>query len=1179
VKKKELSNPFSTGGGGVHFEASVQASFVTLMITGGYAPCLPSWPIVEVKLQGKIDGFDTDDLIVFVEDPDSKERRKLLGQVKHSISITKGSELLGEVLKAAWDDFNNPGLFTKGKDSIVLITGPISATDQHNVCWLLDQAKKTKEPDDFYRRVEQTNFSPPKCVEKLEAIAFHLKAANGSDLSNDRVHEFLRHFHLLGYDLDNETGVSLSLLHSHISQFHPKFPGWAWARVVDVVQTWNKAAGSITTDDLPDDLLNSFKTRLAEIPDRFPKELAASETASSTDWGHHPGSTLLALATLIGSWNEKNENDMREFSALLGTEYDSWVDKAREILHSADSPLSVKDGVWKVAHRPEMLSLLGSRILDQNLDTFRAIAIRVLKERDPAFDLATADRYAANIYGKMPSFSPPFRKGVSEGLALLGNYPDAPTNCSNNKAEKVSVLAVREILSGSDWVVWGSLNNLLPTLAEAAPTVFLDAVESALRQTPCPFDEIFAQEGNGLTGSNYLTGLLWGLESLAWDAELLVRVCVVLGELASRDPGGNWANRPSNSLATILLPWLPQTLGSPQKRLVAVRTVLNEQPKVGWNLLLHLLPGHHQTSSGSHRPSWRKTIPEDWSKGVTQGEYRQQITAYAELAIDVADSNPERLSQLASRFDDLPRPAFERLLSTLRSDRVRNLPEGQRREVWDALITFTSKHRRFADAEWALPGNLVEEIEEAAKGLAPTNPFDLYQHLFSERDFDLYEENGDWEEQQRRLGERRETAISEILRAGGVSDVVRFAETVKSPRQVGHALGGINDESIDRYLLPSFLGQSGARKHFVDAYVWRRHVICGWDWCDRTARPEWTLEQKARFLCQLPFVRETWERVDRLLGEEERLYWTAVWANPYQSEGADLAYAIDKLIEYNRANAAIDCLSKMLHDKQSISVKTAVQALLAVNADSGSTDTHDVVQLIQFLQSDSNVSEEDLFRVEWAYLPLLDSYGRGKPQLLERKLATDPEFFCELIRLIYRSNKAAQDAEERSDSTKSVATNAWRLLHDWSMPPGTQSDGTFSGQLFLEWLETVKRICSESGHLDVALIEAGEVLIHTPPDPNGLWIDEIVAASLNGRDNESLRRGFTTAIYNSRGVHWVDPTGKPEMALAEQYRRKAEDVENAGFQRLAATLKEVAASYEREAQQVRAEHNNEKTDA
>ncbi|AOS23761.1 hypothetical protein [Xanthomonas oryzae] len=125
MSRKKLSNPFSTGGGGILFEAHVQAAFVTLMITGGYAPCFPSKPIVGIKLQGKVDGYATDDLIVTTEDASSKVTQRMLGQVKHSIAFTKGDKLLGEVLQAAWDDYNNPAVFTQGKDTIALITGPL----------------------------------------------------------------------------------------------------------------------------------------------------------------------------------------------------------------------------------------------------------------------------------------------------------------------------------------------------------------------------------------------------------------------------------------------------------------------------------------------------------------------------------------------------------------------------------------------------------------------------------------------------------------------------------------------------------------------------------------------------------------------------------------------------------------------------------------------------------------------------------------------------------------------------------------------------------------------------------------------------------------------------------------------------------------------------------------------
>ncbi len=60
--------------------------------------------------------------------------------------------------------------------------------------------------------------------------------------------------------------------------------------------------------------------------------------------------------------------------------------------------------------------------------------------------------------------------------------------------------------------------------------------------------------------------------------------------------------------------------------------------------------------------------------------------------------------------------------------------------------------------------------------------------------------------------------------------------------------------------------------------------------------------------------------------------------------------------------------------------------------------------------------------------------------------------------------------------------------------------------------------------------------------------------------------------------HWVDPTGKPERELANQFRAKAEEVENAGFQRFAVTLRVLADSYDHEAELVISDLNVGKDD-
>ncbi|ELA7286597.1 hypothetical protein Q9885_001694 [Vibrio parahaemolyticus] len=1171
INKKNLSNSFSTGGGGVHFESHVQASFVSLMLTGGHAPCLPCWPITEIKLQGKIDGFDTDDLIVFVEDLNSKEKRKLLGQVKHSISITKGSVVFREVIQAAWNDFNNPKIFTKGKDIIALITGPLSATDAHNVQWLLNQARHTKNVDEFFRNVREAKFSPPKSIDKLEALQYHLKIANGgNEISKDELYDFLNHFHLLGYDLGNEFGVVLSLLHSHISQYNQEYPQWVWSRVVDIVQTWNQDAGTITANKIPEDLLDAFKEKVVteiEIPSKLEVDLEKTKT----DWSQHPDATYLALAVLIGGWNEKNEYDLEVIVHFLGITYDEWLKKAREILHIQNSPLSLRNGIWKVSNRLELWSLLGSRAFDQNLQTFKSLAISVLKEPDPAFELPVEERYAASVHGKIMKYSSVLRKGIAEGLAMLGCQPELCINCSQGKAEITSLLTIRELLTDADWVLWGSLNSLLPTLAEAAPSEFLEAVEKSLSIEPSPFDELFSQEANGITGGNYLTGLLWALEGLAWDEQYLVRACVTLAELASHDPGGQWANRPSNSLTTILLPWLPQTLASVDKRKVAVKTILNEWPDIAWNLLVRLLPGQHKTSSGTHKPSWRRIIPDDWGKDVTNQEYWQQTSFYAELAVSSVGDDIDRLSLLIEHFDSLPNPAFEKFIQLLASQAISDLPEEKLLLIWDHLNTLINKHRRFSDAKWALPEELVARIEQVAEKLAPVNPFNLYQHLFTDRDFELYEKNSDWEEQRRKLDARRESAILEIFQQYGAEGVIRFAESVSSSHQVGYVLGQIADEVFERTLLPDFLAPSNdKRKALVSSFIWQRYYLRGWEWCDAIDKSDWTPGQVGQFLACLPFIRETWERAEQYLQVYESEYWERTSANAHNTND-DLSIAIDKLIEFGRPYAAINCLNRMLHDNQPINSVQCVRALLSAlssHEPSSTMDGYNIVELIKYLQVAPEVSHDDLFRIEWAYIPLLDGHRGATPQYLDSRLANDPEFFCEVIRLIYRSKNEEQSQRESNDASKAIARNAWKLLYEWKTPPGTQKDGIFKKECFTEWLQKVKEACTESGHLDIALITIGEVLIYTPPDPEGLWINSEVAAALNSRDAENMRDGYRTGMYNSRGAHWVDPSGAPEIELAKQFRSKAEEVENAGFQRFAITLRDLADGYDQEAERI-----------
>ena len=913
------------------------------------------------------------------------------------------------------------------------------------------------------------------------------------------------------------------------------------------------------------------------------EKIRSNSSDGHQDWNRHEYAPDLAIANLLGSWNELNEADVEIVSQLIDDEdYAKWILKMREMLSQAISPVRYVNGKWYVDDRKELWQVLGKRVFDESLNALKQCAIAVLSECDPQFDLPPDERYTARISGKTLKYSSTLRKGLAETLALLGTAPDALINFSPQhrgwKPKDTADFVVREILENADWVLWGSLRGLLSTLAEAAPDKFLDAAENALQRSPCPFDALFAQEGAPITGSSYMSDLLWALETLAWDAEYLVRVCVILGKLASRDPGGPWANRPADSLSMILLPWLPQTIAPVEKRKVAIQTLCDELPEIAWNLIVSLLPGQNQITTGTRKPAWRNTIPVDWKEKVTRQDYRDQVAFCAERAVSIAGCDPDKLGELIDHLAGFPKPSFHALLETLASDSITALSEEKRLHLWDKLVKFISRHRRLSGEKGTRNDGSLAPIEAVANELAPKNPLNLYRRLFSRSIWDHSTKSEDWTKQ---LDRDRQQAIKEILACGGVELVLRFAEVVEAPWDVGRSLGAIAQVENDRRLLPALLETENDKLAlFANNYVRSRQNIAGWKWVDGFDISNWSASQIGRFLAALPFTREAWHRATKWLGKSEEEYWSKTSANPYSTD-EDLRFAIDKLIAHGRPHAAIKCLMcQMDLGKQPLDNALCVKALRAAISSyepSHEVETHSIIAIVKALQDDPKTDPDALFQIEWAYLRLLDKYYHpdASPKTLKNRLASDPEFFCEVIRLVYRSKRETESPQQLDDRDKVIADNAYELLRNWQTPPGTQADGRFLPEQFEKWFKRTKEACVESGHLEVALRRIGEVLIHAPPDPKGLWIHRTLASALNTEDAGEMRDGFRVGIYNARGVHVVDPTGKPERELAEKYRQQAEEVENAGYHRFAITLRNLEKEYNREAEVYVAEHQRE----
>ena len=878
---------------------------------------------------------------------------------------------------------------------------------------------------------------------------------------------------------------------------------------------------------------------------------------------------LLAQAGMIGKWDGNNPADQEVLEVFLGKKYGEWIERVRPEVLRADTPLIQKNEKWRVIPRGEAWDALGPQLTDEDLDRFQRMAMLVLGERDPCFDLSKEERYTANIQGKSLKYSKSLMEGIAESLALLGSRPSALSMCSQGKADSTAVLTIREFLENADWERWAGIHDLLPLLAEAAPNEFLKAVELALENLDeSPFNQVFAQEvSGGFGGAIYTSGLLWALEALAWHSDHLTRVVLLLGDLAAIDPGGNWSNRPSNSLADIFLPWHFQTCAPLKKRMSSVKALLREHPDIGWNLLLALLPHSHGVTSGCHKPAWRDCITPDWKETVTQSEYWEQISIYAGMAISLAEKNPIKLRVLIDHIPDLPKIAFDNLLSYLSSTIVTDLPETERMPLWEAVSDLARKHRKYSDADWAMPEETILKIERTVKLLTPQTPTLRFQHLFSGRDYDLYNEKGNFEEQRERLDKQRQKALQELLGSGGLTAVLEFSQNVSAPNIVGRALGNIATDSIEAELLPVLIEtDDDVLRSLIGDFIWARFHKLSWLWANNLLIKEWSHRQISMFLTFLPFEGEVWHRAEDLLGDEEGLYWKNVAVNLWGGH-RNLTVAIEKLISHGRANAAVQCLGWNSGEKTRFDPEMAVRALYAVLESREIDEEFDrkaTVEVIVKLQNSPSVNDDTLLQFEWDFLPLLDRFSNGSPKTLENHLASDPAFYCKVIGLVYRSKKDTNEDQESTEHQRNLAEKAYQLLNEWSTPPGTQVEGSFNPDLFNDWLTKMKKIATETGYLEIAKSQFGEVLTHIPEDDSRLWIHHVVAESLNAKDAKEMRSGFTTALFNQRGIYGCT-AGKAELELAQIYRSKAEALEGQGYTRFATSMRELAEGYEREA--------------
>jgi len=354
----------------------------------------------------------------------------------------------------------------------------------------------------------------------------------------------------------------------------------------------------------------------------FRRKLALRPEVQRPVWARSNEAGTLTPALLAGTWSDRNAQDRQVVSALARTPYEEFQSNLVRWSKESDPPVRYLGDAWYLASKEDAWSLLAGYLTRDDLERFKGEVLKVLGTPDSRFDLPDHERWMARVLDRAPRYSNHLAQGLADTLAIMGAR-GAAIVIGGTSAELYAAHIVNRLLYGanSDWRAWASLSAVLPLVAEAAPDAFLEAVEKGLSGDQ-PIMKLFTDTTDNLFSSSPHTGLLWALETLAWDPARLGRVTLELAKLSRLDAGGRLSNRPQKSLTEIFAPWHAQTSASPEQGFRVIDMLSKREPEVTWRLLHELLS--HDVATNTSRPRWREWTP-DKPVVITRRELYQSV--------------------------------------------------------------------------------------------------------------------------------------------------------------------------------------------------------------------------------------------------------------------------------------------------------------------------------------------------------------------------------------------------------------------------------------------------------------------------------------------------------------------------------------------------------------------------
>lgn len=904
--------------------------------------------------------------------------------------------------------------------------------------------------------------------------------------------------------------------------------------------------------------------RLAKLAGRsfaaLQRELAITPAGARPPWATGAEAPLLAALMLLGSWTPIAGDD----DVLQSVVNQSRAEVEKHLLAlvtNDDPPWTRSGGTWRVVSADDAFALVGELLNDELLARWCSAAEEVLCEVNPRDAMNMGERMLAEARSEaLPRYSAALRLGVAEAVALLGARGEQlPTGAVPAEyAQRLVINVLNRANADLSGDLWRCLGDVIPMLAEAAPDAFLDAIGDGLESESSPVAALLTEgQSDAFTPPPY-TGLLWALERIAWSPEHLVRVTLILGELAQREQsGGQWTNRPSSTLRTIFLAWLPNTDADLAGRLRALDALRTRQPTVAWKLLLAMLPHSQTVGTYSAKPRFR-----DWGLECEPVPTEELIaTIHEVISRIVADAaaSGERWESVVPLICSLPPTDRSGLLDQIATLDAQAMVPEERLVLWRALVEEGERNLRFPDAHWSLDREEAERYITLAERFEDPDSPERHARIFDSR-VHLVGVEDDFEAQQRALGERRDEIAAEVFARSGCDGLLRLSAASEHPRLVGIAAGALGDAPARQLL--ALIGGEGPGAAMAAGWAARRIREQDASWAVRQLEStQLSPDGQTALLLEMPDGEATWDLSETLDNDVQTQYWRTV--KPLGVPVELLGRLVERLLQAGRPWVAIDMLASVVHrgdqpDTEMIE-RVLFEAARSDEVDAAVQASWELGELLDALEAVARPALS-LARLEFIYLRLLNNVR--PPRMLTRTIAAEPELFVELV----RHACSRSDGAEEPDARPEMSAQAWQVLSEASRVPGQREDRLIDHEQLEIWVAEARTRLAAVDRTLAGDIKIGELLSRAPCGEDGIWPAEPIRDLLEKLRCQALEEGLRDGRLNQRGVTSRDAYegGEQERRLAAGLRRGSQQLE-VNWPRTARLIRGMAEWYEADA--------------